>query len=348
MERGDPRCEPEARLSRAQLLERVWGYRISQAIHVAARLGVPDLLADGALSASALAMATDTHPTSLFRVLRALAAVGILAEEPPGTFALAPLGEPLRTKAPGSIHAAVLMLLEEWNWAPWAQLLHTVRTGETAFRRVHGMPVFEYLSSRPQAAASFDAAMGDLSALQAPHVAAACDLGGVRMVVDVGGGRGTLLAALLRANPQLRGILFDVPHVVREAPGLLEREGVARRCQLVGGDFFECLPAGADACVLRDILHDWDDEQALRILRNCRAAVSPGSRLILVERVVPSDARDAVPALLADLEMLVNIGGRERTEAELRALVERGGFGWASCTPLCSGLQHMLIEAVAA
>ena len=315
---------------------------------MAVRLGVPDLLAEGAMSAPALATATDTHAPSLFRVLRALAAIGVLAEGPSGIFALTPLGQPLRAKAPGSIRAAVLMLLDEWNWAPWGHLLHAVRTGQTAFRHLHGVPVFEYLSSRPDAAASFDAAMGTLSALQAPQVAAACDLGGARTILDVGGGRGTLLAALLRGNPHLRGILFDVPHVVREAQGILEKEGVAARCQLTGGNFFEGLPAGADTCVLRDILHDWDDEQAQRILRRCRDALPGHGRLILVERIVARDARDALPVLLADLEMLVNIGGRERSETELRALVESNGFRWERCVQLCCGLQHMLIEASAA
>lgn len=334
-------------MSQAQLLEQVWGYRLSQAIHVAARLGVPDLLASGTSRIDALAQATGCHAPSLYRVLRALAGAGILEEIEPRSFALTALGEALRSDVAGSVHAAVLMLLDDWNWRPWAQLLHTVRTGETAFRRVHGMPVFDYLSANPEAAASFDAAMGSLSAMQAPDIAEACDLSGMREIIDVGGGRGTLLAALLHRHRDLRGVLFDVPHVVREAVALLEREGVAGRCRLVGGNFFEALPRGADACLLRDILHDWDDERAGLILANCRAALPEHGRLILVERVVSVDLHAALPALLADLEMLVNIGGRERTEEELRTLLKRGGFRWKRCIALGPGVQHKLIEATA-
>jgi hypothetical protein len=344
VERHHPRREPEARL---KLFSLVWGYRLSQAIHVAARLGIPDLLADGALSAEALAAATDTHAPSLHRVLRALAGAGILDEVEGRRFRLTAMGQPLRSNVGGSIRAAVLMLLSEWNWEPWAHLEHTVRTGETAFSRVHGMPVFDYLSANPQAAASFDAAMGNLSAMQADCVAGACDLSAARAIMDVGGGRGTLLASLLRRYPGAAGLLFDVPHVAREARAALEREGMGGRCRIVGGNFFERLPEGADACVLRDILHDWDDEHALLILKNCRAALPCQGRLLLVERLVAADAREALPTLLADLEMLVNIGGRERSEEELRCLLLRAGFRWERCTDLGTGSQHRLVEALA-
>lgn len=327
------------------LLGLVWGYRLSQAVYVAARLGLPDHIAAGVRRADELARATGTHGESLYRLLRALAGAGVLEEIEPRCFALTAVGEPLRSDVAGSLRDAVVMLLADWKWRPWGHLLDTVRTGNTAFERVHGAPVFDYVATHPEAAASFDAAMTSLSAAQAPAITRACDLAGVREIVDVGGGQGTVIASLLRRHAALRGVLFDLPHVIPDARALLDREGLARRCRLVGGSFFDSVPEGADACLLRDILHDWDDARAAAILRNCRAALPSNGRLILVERVVSPDLRAALPVLLADLEMLVNIGGRERTEEELCSLLEDCRFSWVACRPLGEGMHHRLIEA---
>jgi O-methyltransferase domain/Dimerisation domain len=306
-----PDVEPRERLRTL-----IVGYRMSQAIYVATRLGIPDLLADGPREIVDLARATGSHAPTLRRVLVALAGVGVLDKVGPNRFALNPVGAGLRTGVPGSVRASVLFLLNESHWRPWGHLLHTVRTGETAFDHVQGASLFDYLATYPEEASLFNAGMLGNSPAHAHLVAASYDFSAMSRVVDVAGGRGRLLATILERNPHLRGILFDLPPVIEEARYLINDAGVADRCAFVGGDFFEAVPEGGDAYILRNIIHDWGDDQAVAILTTCRRAMADGACLILVERYVADDPREAMPVLHADLEILVNVGGQERTTDE--------------------------------
>jgi hypothetical protein len=334
--------------SRQRLLTLVRGYRISQAIYVATRLGIPDLLADGPREIDELAHATGSHPPSLRRVLTLLAGVGVLDEVGPRRFALTPVGGLLRTGVPGSLRPSVLFLLSESHWRPWGHLLHTVSTGETAFDHVHGTNIFDYLAGHPDVATLFNAGMAGNSPDHARLIAATYDFSRMRTVVDVGAGRGRLLSTILERYPHLRGILFDQPHVIEDARQIVAEAGVAGRCELVGGSFFEAVPAGGDAYILRNIIHDWDDDQAVAILTNCRRAMVEGARLVLVERYIADDPHEALPVLHADLEMLVNVGGLERTTDEYATLLARSGLRFAqtiSLGRLEAAMGHHLIEA---
>jgi O-methyltransferase domain/Dimerisation domain len=338
-----PSVEP-----RAWLRTLIGGYRMSQAVYVATRLGIPDLLADGPREIDELACATGSHAPSLRRVLLALAGVGVLDKVGPGRFALTPVGEALRAGVPGSVRASVLFLLNESHWRPWGHLLHTVRTGETAFAHVHGANLFDYLATHPEEASLFNAGMLGNSPGHARLVAKSYDFSGMSRVVDVAGGRGRLLATILERNPQLRGTLFDLPPVIEEARQLVNDAGVGDRCAFVGGDFFETVPEGGDAYIMRNIIHDWGDDQAVAILTTCRRAMGNGARLIVVERYFADDPREAVLVLHADLEILVNVGGRERTTDEYASLLARSGLRLARTIDLGhapEAMGHYLIEA---
>lgn len=322
----------------------VEGYQVSQAIHVAATLGIADLLAGGSRTSEELAAETDTHPPALYRLMRALAGVGVLRELDAHRFELTALGEPLRSDVPDSLAGWAAFIGRPYYWQAWAALLHSVRTGENAFRQVHGTDVWTYRASRPDESAIFDRAMTSLSRRANAALLAAYDFGRFRTVVDVGGGNGALLAAVLAAHPAVQGVLFDQPHVVAGAAALLERAGVAGRCRSVGGSFFESVPEGADAYVLRAVLHDWDDASCGRILETVRRALGPGGRVLIVERVIeaPNQGRDAK---LSDLNMLVGPGGRERTRDEFAALLASSGL---RLEHVWGAGQSALLEALAA
>src|SRR5579871_2402697 len=334
--------------SREKLQSLIRGYRMSQAVYVAAALGIPDLLTNGPRDVEDLAQATGSHAPSLRRVLAALTAVGVLDKIGPHRFALTEVVHPLRSDVAGSVRDSVLFLLGESHWRPWGHLLHTVRTGQTAFERAHGMGLFEFLSRHPEEADLFNKGMAGNSPAHARVVAAACDFSQARVVVDVAGGRGRLLATILALNPHLRGILFDLPHVVADARQLIEEAGVADRCQWIGGDFFKSVPADGDVYILRNIIHDWDDDQAVAILSTCRRAMSDHARLILIERYVADNPREAPLVHHADLEIMVNVGGVERTTDEYAALLARGGFRLSGTIPLGRAPEaqgHHVIEA---
>ena len=334
--------------SRAQLLALVRGYRTSQAIYVVTRLGIPDLLADGPREIDELARATESHAPSLRRILIFLAGVGVLDNVGPQRFALTPVSALLRTGVPGSVRSSVLLSLGESHWRPWGHLLHTVRTGETAFDHAHGTGLFDYLAGHPEAAAVFNAGMAGNSPAHARLVAATYDFSEMSVVVDVGGGRGRLLATILERYPRLRGILFDQPHVIEDARQILEEVGVVDRCELVGGSFFDAVPTGGDAYILRNIIHDWEDDRAVAILTSCRRAMAAGARLLLVERYVATDPHEAFPVLQSDLEMLVILGGLERTTDEYATLLARSGLRLVQTISLGSvpdAMGHQLIEA---
>jgi hypothetical protein len=307
------------------------GYWKSQALYVAAKLGIADLLRDGPQSPDDLARVTGTHPRGLARLLRALASEGVFAETADGRFAQSPLSEFLRADVPGTIRPMVLMLGEE-HYHTWGQLLFSVRTEKPAFDVVHGKPVFDYLAEHPQEAALFDEAMVAIHGAETAAVLGAYDFSGIGTLVDVGGGNGSNLIGILGKYPQLRGVLYDLPHVVARAEPKLKAAGLADRCTAVGGSFFDSVPPGGDAYHLRHIIHDWDDDKSLTILRRCRGAMRPGARLLVVESVIPPGNERFFGKWL-DLNMMVIPGGLERTEAQYRELYEKAGFRLTRIVP---------------
>jgi precorrin-6B methylase 2 len=317
------------------------GSRVSQALHVAATLGIPDLLRDGPLSADVLAERSGAHAPSLYRLLRALAAVGVFEEHDDRTFASNPLADALRSDADESLAGWAAFVGTPTYWDAWGELLHSIRTGENAFRHLHGVDVWEYRAARPEEGATFDRAMADLTRTANRALLDAYDFGRFNTLVDVGGGRGALLAGVLARHPDLRGVLFDQPHVVDTARETFAQAGVSDRVQVVGGSFFEGVPAGGDAYVLKWIVHDWEDEEAAAILRRCREALGDGGRVVVIERVLGQG--DRAEAAFSDLNMLVMPGGRERTEDEFAALFAAAGLRQAAITPTAGAL--CLIDA---
>lgn len=322
-------------------------YQACQAIHVAATLGIADLLKDGPRSADELADDTGTHAPTLYRLLRALASVGVFAEgdENDGRFGLTPLAEYLRTDASGSVRTWAVHIGQPYYWSAWAHLLDSVKSGKPAFPELHGTSVWEYRAVRPEESAIFDSAMTGLSAMVAEAVVQRYDFSRFDVLADVGGGVGALLAAILKANPRLRGILFDQTHVVAHARSWLEGAGVADRCEVVGGSFFEGVPEGADAYLLKSVVHDWDDAEAVEILRKCRTAMADTGTLLMVEPVLRAgNAPD--PAKYSDLNMLVMLGGRERSAEEFRGILAEAGFRLGGI--IATESTHNIIEGVPA
>ncbi len=326
------------------MLQLTMGALVSQAVSVIARLGVADVLAAGPQPVEQIAQRVGAHRSALYRVLRALGDVGVVAELENRQFALTPLSELLRSDVPGSLRGWATMVGMPFHRYPWTDLYETVLTGESAFDRVHGTKVFDYLAEHPEDAAIFDAAMTSISTNESVSIAKAYDFSRFNTIVDVGGGRGGLLAAILSANPHLQGVLFDVPTVVAGIDDELAAAEVVGRCQVVSGDFFDSVPDGADAYLLSAIIHDWDDDQAVRILRTCRAAMTDRACVLLAEIVLPDGPAPSL-GKLADLEMLVmTAGGRQRTEAELRALLGQAGLRLTRTIPSASMVS--LVEAV--
>jgi SAM-dependent methyltransferase len=321
------------------------GYWVSKAIYAAARLGVADSLSDGPKTVERLAAEAGADAPTLRRLLRALASVGVFRETEDGYFGLTPMAEFLRRDAPGSQRNFVLHVGESPSWLAWDGLTESVRTGESAFQRVHGAEVFPYYAAHPESSGPFNGAMAELSNVVSAAVVGAYDFSRFSVIADVGGGRGALLAAILKAAPAARGMVCDQPEVVAAARATMEAAGVAARCGYAGVDFFESVPAGADAHVLKWIIHDWDDERALKILRNCRRALADGGRLLLVEAVVPEGNEPSFSKWM-DLQMLVMTGGRERTAAEYRALLAAAGFEMTGVIPTSSPVS--IVEAIKA
>jgi hypothetical protein len=296
-------------------------------VFVAARLGIADALAKGPLTPAAIAKKVGADAGALRRLLRALASVGVFAERPDGRYRLTPVAATLRGDVPGSLRNFACMMVDGYNWNAWRELLHGARTGDLAFDHVHGMPIFEYLRQHPEEDRLFSASMASISGPENDAVARAFDFSRFATLVDVGGAHGHLLATVLRRHRRLRGILYDQPQVVAAArdSGFVTAPEVAGRCTLQGGDFFRDVPHGADAYMMKYILHDWSDEQSERILSHCRAALAPGGRVLVLEHVIrPGNAPDW--GKLLDINMLVLTGGRERTRAEFAALFARAGL----------------------
>ncbi len=318
----------------------------SHLLYVAAQLGLADHLNDGPRNSGDMARLIGADARTLHRVMRGLVAAGLLSEDADGRFALTPVGAYLRSDIPGSLRGQIVF--EGELARAWSALPHTVRTGENAFRHVFGLGIFDHFARNPAVQAYVARTQGGAaSRVAASLVVASYNFAGVGTVVDVGGGRGTLLAAILRAHPTMRGVLFDRPGVVAEARDGLEAAGLGSRCDIVAGDFFQSVPAGGDAYALRRIIHDWDDEQALRILAACRQAMAGQihgqGRLLLIERVMPERVEQAPAVVVADLIMLVETGGRERTVGEYRALLAAAGFRLSRLTAITG--QDSVIEA---
>lgn len=309
----------------AELMAIAAGYQRSCALAVAAELGIADLLRDGPRLVADLAQATGTHEPTLYRLLRALASIGVFHEDSNRSFSLTSMGRLLQSDAPASVAKVAGFFGRDYHWTAWGHLLHSVKTGENASRAALGTDVWTHRERRPEENEIFNAAMAALSEAGAAQEMAAYDFSRHRVIADIAGGTGAFLARLLRKQPESQGILFDQPHVVAAARPVLDRAGVADRVRVESGSFFESVPAGADAYVMRRILHDWPDEEAVAILRCCRAAMRPDARLLLIESVVGAPNDDPQSKFL-DLVMLVSAGGRERTEPEWRALLAAGGF----------------------
>jgi hypothetical protein len=307
------------------------GYRVSQAISAAVALGIPDELTAGSRTSGELAAATDAHEPSLYRLLRALASVGVLHEAEGRRFELTDLGEALRDDAPDTVAPWAALVGRPFEWQAWAALADSVRTGENAFRGTHGTDPWTHRAGRPEESAIFDRAMATRIRQWSAAILAAYDFGRFRQIVDVGGGSGALLAAILSAHPSVEGVLVDQEHVVSAASSLLEEQRVADRCSVVAGDFFEAVPDGGDAYVLSAILHDWDDADAARILATIRRAIPAAGTLLLVERVVGAPNEDPSTKFM-DLQMLVILGGRERTQEEFAELLASSGFRMTGAT----------------
>ena len=312
-----------------RIREMAAAYRVSQLVYLAARLRLADLLVDGPRSSEELAAATGTLAGPLHRVLRGMSGIGLIAETDDGCFSSTSLSDALRSDVAGSARDSVLFTASEENTRAWAALEHTLRNGVSGFEHAFGMPRFEHLQAQPEWAGVFQTQMSVQMAHVARAVVAAYDFSGLARVADIGGGRGTFLGTLLAAYPHLRGVLLDLPAIVAEAREPLRQAGVLDRCTLVAGDFFQAIPSDADLYVLSWILHDWPDPQALRILETCAAQLPRGTRLLLIERVLPERADNSAvsrEALFGDVHMLAVLNGRERTRSEFAALLGASGF----------------------
>jgi hypothetical protein len=311
-------------------------YFSSRALYAAAALDVADALAGGAKNIDELALAVGAHGPSLYRLLRLLAASRIFREDEGKRFSNTPLSELLRANVPGSLRDLVMLFGDETSWRSWEGILHAVRTGEAPFEHIYGEKFFDFLQDHADTAAMFDRAMASSSSTTNAAVAEAYDFSGLGTVMDVAGGTGSALCSILKVTPGLRGIVFDLPHVAQRAREFIAAQGLADRCEFVGGSFFESVPAGADAYFMKHILHDWGDAECAQILGACRSAMSPAARLLICERIVP-EGNEPSSAKLIDLHMLMtNHGGKERTEQEYRQLLVAAGFGLPRIVPTSS------------
>jgi O-methyltransferase/methyltransferase family protein len=329
----------------AQLVQMAMAHWVSHIVNVAAELNLADHLANGPKSADELAGPTKTHPPSLYRFMRTLASLGILAEDSTRRFALTPLGEALKSGALGAARATILTVASDWWVRGFGQLRYSIETGKSGFERSLGMPIFDWLAKHPKEASMFSETMIGVHGSEPLAVAEAYDFSGFTTIVDIGGATGHLLATILSKYPRARGILYDLPHVVRDAPALLQARGVADRVTIESGSFFEGVPSGGDAYLLSHIIHDWSEEQCLTILGHCRHAMKPGNGLLIIEMVLPA-GNTPHPGKMLDMMMLVGPGGQERTEQEYGTLLGKAGLRLARVVPTASAAS--VVEAVLA
>ena len=329
----------------AILTQMITGSLGSQAVYVAAQLGIADLLVDGPRHVDDLAAAAGADSSSLYRVLRALSSFGVFVELNDRIFDLSPTAELLRSDSPRSLRDLAIFMGEDWHWQVWGRTLYSVRTGKAAWAEVHGQEVFPYFAGNPEAAKIFDRAMTSLSNLAIKAVVESYDFSDIETLVDVAGGHGRLLATILEKNPTVTGVLFDQAHVLEGAKESNQIQALGTRCELESGDFFVSVPAGGDGYIMKHIIHDWDDERALQILINIKKVMKDDGRVMLVESVI-TDSNQPDFGKLLDIEMLVSPGGKERTAAEYRDLFARAGLRLTRIVPTES--PYSVIEAVKA
>jgi len=322
----------------ATLLRLINGYQISQAIHVAADLRLADLIGDEPVSLPEISTRVGAHPGSLYRLLRALSTVGVFRETEDQRFVASPMSELLRTDHPQSMWGWPMFIGRPYHWQMWGDLAHSVRTGEDAIHHRHGVGIWTYRADKPEETTVFNAAMEAMSRNVAPAIIAACDFTRFKRIVDVGGANGALLAAILTANPQSTGVVFDLPHVVREASSVIRGAGLEGRCEMVEGSYFDGVPSGGDAYIFKSVLMDHTDETCAAILRQVRTAMGPHGALLVIEGVI-SAANEGPRNAFSDLMMLVGTGGRERRRDEWEAVLAAGGFALSSITPTASRVQ---------
>jgi hypothetical protein len=330
---------PPTEAATQHLYQLATGYIVSSALYPVLKLKVADHMASGPCTSAALAQATGANRDALYRVMRMLASVGVFDETEPHLFALTPVGTLLRSDVPGSVHDLALWLCDPFHFQTYGELLHSLTTGKPSADKVVGMPVFEYLPRDPELSERFNNAMTGFSAAVIPGVLKAYDFSGIHVMCDVAGGHGEILVSILRQYPKMRGVLFDLEHVITGAIPRIQSMGLAKRCQTASGDFFKAVPAGADAYIMKHIIHDWDDDRAAAILTNIREALQgkPNGRLLLIEAVIqPGNQPDLMK--LIDIEMLLIPGGRERSADEFAALFSRAGFELTRIVPTESPL----------
>ena len=309
----------------AQILQFITNFWSSRAVYVIAKLGIPDLLRAGPKTAEELASATKMHAPSLFRVLRALASIGVVTATGDGRFALSPVSELLVTDAPGSLRWFTISELGQEHYPAWGNLMHSVKTGEIAFDNFFGVDIWKYFQQNPEDGAVFQNSMSGVTAATNEQIRSLYDFSPFGTIIDIGGGHGGLITSILQANPNTKGVLFDAPQVIEAARPKIEAAGLADRCETVGGDFFKAVPPGGDLYMMKWIIHDWNDDQAITILRNCRNQMKPGGKLIIFDSVVP-ETNEPDFSKFFDLNMLVMTGGKERTKKEFAQILEAAGF----------------------
>jgi O-methyltransferase/methyltransferase family protein len=325
-----------------QIMQLSTGYIASTCVYVAVKLRLPDLLADAPRSSADLARELKVNDDALYRVLRTLVSLGIFEDKGSRMFANNLASSLLRSATPGSMYEMALWMSDPFHFQVYANALHSVKTGEPAVEKTFGVPVFEWFPKNPEESEVFNNAMTMFSAMVIPAVLDVYDFSGIATLVDVAGGHGRVLTSILEKYPAMRGVLFDLEHVLAGARPVIDSLGLSNRCRTVSGDFFKAVPEGGDAYIMKHIIHDWDDERAATILKNIRAAMNRGGRIILIESVVPSGSQPDFSKII-DLEMLLMPGGRERTEQEFRDLFARAGFELTRIVPTKSPLS--VIEA---
>ena len=328
------------------MLQMIGGLRISRSLYVAAVLGIADRLVDAPKTAAELAQATETHAPSLYRVLRSLASVGVFSEDEAGRFHLTPTAEFLRSDLPDAIGAMVKVLGEDWHWQVWGRLLESVQTGEAAFDQIHGMELYDYCLQNPDFARTHGPSKTSISARASAALIANYDFSSVHKAVDVAvlGGYGNTLIPLLTANSTMRGILYDLPFVIDGAKPVIAASGIGDRCELIEGHCLHSVPEGGDIYIMMFVIHNWDDQRAIKILQNCREAMAEGGKVLLVEMVMPS-GNDPFVGKFVDLESLLTTpGGYERAETQYRSLLSAAGYEITRIIPTQTA--NSIIEAV--
>lgn len=327
-----------------QITQMIGGHIVTRALYVFAELGIADILKDAPRSAGEIAPIAGAQPAPLYRLLRMMAGLGFLVEDAERRFALTPLGDAMQSDAPGHARSMVRLIAGPVGWRVLGEFLHSVRTGEAGAEKALGQSLFDFMTTAPQEATWFNEMMIAFHGAEPPAVAAAYDFSGIGTIVDVGGGTGNLLTTILLANPEVRGVLHDMPHVAAEARALIASRGLSQRCTVSEGSFFAAVPEGGDAYLLSHIIHDWDEVRCLEILTACRRAMNPGGRLLVVEMVIPP-GNDFHPSKLSDMIMLAfTPGGCERTAEEYAALFAKAGFALKRVVP--TGSLASVVEAM--